>query len=161
MEDKYSIKQMILFIIIIVAILGIFYGITVLVTEKKNNKTTDTTEDITEEATIDYDTILVQNIFNQTGDSYYVLASFDDDENVTDYNSSIATYKEKENALKVYNIDLSSAFNKTYVAEESNFEGEYPIFKETTLLKIENKVVTEHYEGKDDIETFLSTLTEE
>ena len=161
MEDKYNIKQLIIFIIIILIILGIFYGITVLVTNnKKESSTTDTTETSEEDVTIDYDTILVQNIYSQNEDSYYVLASFEDDSKVTNYNNSVSQYSETDNALKVYNIDLSSAFNKNYVADESNFESEYPIFSETTLLKIENKKIVETYVG-DEITTALSSSSGE
>ena len=41
MEDKYNIKQMIIFILIIVITLGIFYGITILVTKNKKTTTDD------------------------------------------------------------------------------------------------------------------------
>ena len=162
MEDKYNIKQMIIFILIIVITLGIFYGITILVTKNKKTTTDDTTQKTSEEdISIDYDTILVQNIFNQSQESYYVLASFNDDENLSTYTDSIQTYKDKENSLKVYEIDLDSAFNKNYVSNTSDFESEYPIFSETTFLKIENGKITETYTGKSDITTILSVLTEE
>ena len=157
MEDKYSIKQMIIFIIVILIILGIFYGITLLVTKNKNNDT-NTEIETNEEATIDYDTILVQNIFKQSSSSYYVFAYIDDDENLSTYNNDIVSYKNNENALNVYYVELSSAFNKNYVSEESNFESEYPIFKETTFLKIENNKISEVYEGKTEITTILSNL---
>ena len=158
MEDKYNVKQMIIFILIIVITLGIFYGITLLVTKNKKTTTDDTTQKTSEEdISIDYDTILVQNIFNQNEESYYVLAAFNNDENMSTYNNKI----EKENSLKVYEIDLESAFNKNYVSNTSNFESEYPIFSETTFLKIENGKITETYIGKSDIITILSVLTEE
>ena len=161
MEDKYNVKNMIIFIIIILIILGIFYGITVLVTNnKKENSTTDTTETSEDDVTIDYDTILVQNLYSQSEDSYYVLASFSDDEKLTNYENSISDYSERDDALKVYTIDLSSAFNKNYVADESNFDSEYPTFSETTLLKIENKKITETYVG-DEITAALSSSTSE
>ena len=161
MEDKYNIKQMIIFILIIVITLGIFYGITILVTKNKKTTTDDAPSTTNEDVSIDYDTILAQNIFNQNEDSYYVLASFNDDENLSTYKDSIDKYKAKENSLKVYEIELDSAFNKNYVSDVSNFKSEYPIFSETTLLKIENGKITETYEGKSNIMTNLSVLTEE
>ena len=161
MEDKYNIKQMIIFILIIVITLGIFYGITILVTKNKKTTTDDAPSTTNEDVSIDYDTILAQNIFDQSEDSYYVLASFNDDENLSTYKDSIDKYKAKENSLKVYEIDLDSAFNKNYVSDVSNFKSEYPIFSETTLLKIENGKITETYEGKSNITTNLSVLTEE
>ena len=71
MEDKYNVKQMIIFILVIVITLGIFYGITLLVTKNKKTTTDDTTQKTSEEdISIDYDTILAQNIFNQNQESY-------------------------------------------------------------------------------------------
>ena len=97
MDDKYNIKQLILFVIIILLVLGIFYGITILITNNKNKSNKTIEEETTkEEATINYDEILVQNIYNQANNEYYVLASFDDDKNLSDYNSSVSKYKEKE-----------------------------------------------------------------
>jgi len=159
MNENYNLKQLLIIMFIIIAILLVFYGITIIVTEKQVTKNEN--NDITEEATIDYDTILVQDLYNQNEDSYYVLASLIDDTNVLSYQSSISDYEIKENALKVYEIDLSSAFNKKYLDEESNFEGKYPVFKETTLLKIENKAIKDVYEGNEDINTILELLTGE
>jgi uncharacterized protein YktA (UPF0223 family) len=73
---------------------------------------------------------------------------------------SISTYSELKNSLKVYTVDLSDAFNKKYVSDESNFNDEYPIFKETTILKIENKKITETYEGEEQISAILNILTQ-
>lgn len=157
MEDKYNIKQLIIFVVVILLVLGIFYGITLLVTKNKSNET-NTNNETNDEAVIDYDTILVQNIFKQSSDSYYVLAYTEDDENLSDYNNDIASYKNKEDALKVYYVEISSAFNKSYVADESDFTGDYPIFKETTLLKVENGKIVQTYEGKEQITNILSIL---
>ena len=161
MEENFNIKQLILFILIIMITLGLFYGITTLVLDKKNNTKVDNTEEANNDVTIDYNTILAKNILSQSQEAYYVLASFTEDSNVTEYKNTIEKYKNKENSLKVYEVDLNSAFNKAYVSDESNLTGENITFKETTLIKVENKQIKEVFEGKDEITKALSTLTGE
>lgn len=158
MEENYNIKQLSLYILIIMAILLIFYGITVIVTNNSKENSSEVNDDQT---IIDYEEILVQNIYSQKEETYYVLASLSDDENLSSYNNSLSVYEEMENSLKVYTINLSSSFNKKYLSEQSDFNGDYPLFKETTLLKIENKKITESYEGEDQINTILSILIDE
>jgi hypothetical protein len=156
MEENYDIKKLSLYILIIMAVLLVFYGITVIVT---NNQSTN--EENSEQTTvIDYEKILVKNIYTQKEETYYVFASMPDDTNLSSYESSISTYSELKNSLKVYTVDLSDAFNKKYVSDESNFNDEYPIFKETTILKIENKKITETYEGEEQISAILNILTQ-
>ncbi len=156
MEEKYNLKSLIISIFIILAVLITFYFITIFITEHKIEDNEETKSD----AVIDYDTILVSEIYKQNRDSYYVLASFSKDENISSYQSNLSTYAKQENALKVYEVDLDSAFNKNYISEATDLIAKYPVFSETTLLKIENGVITEHYQGSD-ISTFLKTLVEE
>lgn len=156
MEEKYTIKQLVMYIVIIMAVLLIFYGITLIIANKQNNNVINPEN----EAVIDYDTILVQDIYNQNQASYYIFAYIEEDENVTSYNNLIETYSNLEESLKVYTIELDSAFNKKYVKEESNFENKMPTFKGTTLLKIENKKIVDVYEDED-IETILNVLVGE
>ena len=155
MEEKYNIKNLITFIIIVVAILVVFYGLTILITKKKNAE--QKTEKQENTAIIDYDVILASEIYKQKEGSYYVFASKKDDEKLSDYTSKITKYRGKENALKIYEVDLNSSFNKGNVAEENNFEDGNIIFGGTTLLKIENGSIVEAYQG-DDINTYLETL---
>lgn len=158
MEDKYSIKELLTFIIIILVVLGIFYGITVLVTNKKNNtKKTDNTES-TSEVKIDYEKVLAQNALSQKETSYYVFAYTNTDEEVSTYNNDLTSYKNKEDSLKVYYVELDNAFNKNNFASESNFNDGNVIFKATTLLKVENGKVVNIYETKDEITNILSEL---
>ncbi|MBP3766584.1 MAG: hypothetical protein J6G98_05330 [Bacilli bacterium] len=159
MEDKYSIKELITFIIIILVVLGIFYGITVLVTNKKNNtKSSDTSTSTEENTKIDYEKILAQNALSQKDENYFVYAYTNSDENVSTYNNDLVTYKNKEDALKVYYVELDNAFNKNNFASESNFEDGKVIFKATTLLKVNNGSIVEKYETKEEITNALTSL---
>lgn len=150
MDTKDVIKKMTIIVVLLLAFLAIFYGIAELI--NKNQKQEKNVEEEDYEPTIDYDTILVQNIFNQSNDIYYVYAKLGTDKNISKYNAKIDEYKMKENAIRVYTIDLDSAFNKNYVKEESDFTLNPPVFKGTTILKIENKQIKEKYE-LDEIES--------
>lgn len=155
MEEKNQIKNLIITLVIIISVLVLFYFITIIVT--KNTKQTETNTDINE-TVIDYDIILVSDIYKQKQTSYYVFVSMPDDENVTSYENTLISYSNGENSLKVYTIDLSSAFNKKYISDTTDLTGKLPVFSETTLLKIENGSIVENYQSED-IETFLQTLT--
>lgn len=156
MEETYNVKKLILYILIIIVILILFYALTIFLTNRLKKQDNQNIEN--KDVVIDYEKILVQNMFSKSENTYYVLAIFEDDENVSNYTNSLESYSEKENSLKVYTIDMNTAFNKKYISEESNFDLEYPIFKETTLLKIEDKKIVEVYEGKDDIEAIINII---
>ena len=159
MEDKNNIKELIIFIIVILVVLGIFYGITVLVTNKKNNtKSSDASTYKDENTKIDYEKILAQNALSQKDENYFVYAYTNSDENVSTYNNDLVTYKNKEDALKVYYVELDNAFNKNNFASESNFEDGKVIFKATTLLKVNNGSIVEKYETKEEIKNDLKNL---
>lgn len=142
MEETYSAKKIIIFIAIIILVLAIFYGITVLVTKNKKVENDDNDNN----AVIQYDEILVGNIYSQQESEYYVLAIKD---NTSTHVSSLEDYSSYDKALRSYTIDLNSGFNKKFLAGESNFEGKLPVFKTTTLLKIVNAKISEIYEDND------------
>lgn len=154
MEQTYSTKQIIISLFIVVAVILAFYGITVVLTNNKEKETSVPND--SNEAVIQYDEIIVGEIYNQTPSEYYVLAYTGDDSQT--YISKVSTYGELDGAIKTYQIDLSSAFNKKYVASESNFYGTYPVFSETTLIKIVDKKITETYTGTD-ITTQIENMT--
>lgn len=155
MEQTYSTKQIIISLFIVVAVILIFYGITVVLTNNKEKETSVPND--SNEAVIQYDEIIVGEIFNQSESEYYVLA-YDDNSNSQEYISNLNTYSELEGATKSYEIDLTNAFNKKYVSSESDFEGQFPIFSETTLVKVVNKQIVETYTGTD-INTQIENMT--
>lgn len=135
--------------------IGIFYGITLLVIDRKDNSKVDDNN----YSVIQYDEILVGNLFQQTENEYYVLATTENDKASNDYKANLETYSSYEKAIKTYRIDLDSGFNKTYVADQSNFETEFPIFSTSTLLKIKDQKIEEIYEGTE-IKTILEEMTQ-
>lgn len=155
MEQTYSTKQIIISLFIVVAVILAFYGITVVLTNNKEKETSVPND--SNEAVIQYDEIIVGEIFNQSESEYYVLA-YNDNSNSQEYISNLNTYSELEGATKSYEIDLTNAFNKKYVSSESDFEGQFPIFSETTLVKVVNKQIVETYTGTD-INTQIENMT--
>ena len=152
MED-FSIKKATIMALIIMIIIVAFYFITILVLDRKKAKEQENIY-----TAIQYDEIIVGNIYNQKEDEYYVLATMKSDSNAPSYVTNLENYAKTENALKTYTINLDSGFNKKYVAEESDFTSKYPIFSTSTLVKVSNKEIKETYEGKE-ITEFLNSIT--
>lgn len=149
MTEEYNLTSLIKMIFIIILVVAMFYGLTIVITKNKKN-----TNDLDETNTqIQYDEILIGNIYDQREDEYYVLAELTSD--YLTLNNLINDYNKKDNKIKLYVSDLNSGFNKEYLKEESNFEGKYPIFSKSTLIKIKNKQLVEYVEGIDKIQEKL------
>lgn len=155
MNEKYDIQTIVKYIIIVLVIVGVFYVITIFVSDNKQQ----TKSNESEEAIIQYETILISDIFNQTENEYYVLIKDNKDVSVDSYLSTITTYKSKENATKFYYSDLNSAFNKKYIGEINSFEKENFKIKTTVLLKIKDKEINEYYQTKDEISNKLQQIS--
>lgn len=149
--------RLIVVFLIVVGVFLVFYVITNFI-KSGSSSSTDSDDSV---AVIQYDEILVGEILNQNRDMYYVLATLEDDPNLSLYVSYVGSYTASEDASKVYTVDLSSVFNNQFVADESDFdidEVKDIKFKEATLLKVENEQITEYYEGKDEIVEILKEL---
>lgn len=154
-DNSNELKKLIVIFVIVVVIFAIFYAITLVI---KDNRTSQPKED-NSVAVIQYDEIIVGEILNQNKEAYLVLATEEDD--LPNYQSYIDSYGTKEDALKVYKVNLNSAFNKKYIGEKSNFAFDQLSeirFNKATLLKIENGEIIEYYEGTDEITEYLKEL---
>ena len=151
MNEEYNLTNLIKMIIIIILIMVVFYGLTILITKKTNSNTDD--NKTTTNTKIQYNEILIGNIYDQKEEEYYVLAELSSD--YLTLNSIITTYNEKTDKIKLYTADLNNSFNKKYIGEQSKFEDKYPIFNKSTLLKIKNKQIVEYSEGTDKIQEKL------
>lgn len=161
---KSDIGSLIGIILIIVVVMTGFFFITDFI--KKLNKVD---EELVMENDIQYDEILISNILKQPNGTYYVLMYDKGDESydsndiyVETFNLYLNTYKGKENALRVYTVDLSQKFNEIYVTEEdSNLLvtniNDFKV-KTTTLIKVENNKVVSAYETPNSIIEHLSSL---
>jgi len=145
---EYKITNLLKLLFIILIIILAFYALTnFLMSRPTNNK-----ESI-DEAEIQYDEILIGSIYTVTSDQHYVLVELEED--YLTLNNIVTLYKNKEDAIKIYISDLNHIMNQKYLKEESDFETRFPTFKETTLIKIVNNSIVEHYEGIDKIKEIL------
>lgn len=147
-ETEYKMTNLFKLLFIILVIILVFYTLTNFITTKKKN--TDENENLTE---IQYNEILIGSIYNVTSDEHYVLVELESD--YLELNNIVSSYSSKEEAIKIYTANLNHIMNQKYFKEESNFETRFPIFKETTLIKVENDSIVEYYEGIDKIKEVL------
>lgn len=152
-----ELTNLIKIIVIVCVVLLAFYFITVFVNKKAKTNTNNNEDTV---AIIQYDKIMVGEILNRPQTEYYVLVKNSDDINSNLYQSYLSIYSGKENALKVYNVDLDDVFNKSYAGQEtildlgiSNFK-----FSEATLLKINNGELEQFITGTEAIENYLKEL---
>lgn len=154
-NDDNEMGKLVKIILILVVIVVVFFGITYLVTREKEQTKSEP------ETTIQYEEILVGEIWNQNG-TYFVIAGTEDDQFMSLYAYYLDLYKEKESEVTYYTVNLDSVFNRKYVAETSNLYTSNPSeirFSNTTLLKIKDGKVVEVYEGKESIQSHLEELT--
>ena len=158
-SNENEVGKLIKLIIIVTLIFVAFYVLTILVNKK------DTPEDNTgdDSDVIQYDEILIGNIFEQPNKEYYVMVYDDDDYNASVYSVYLSNYSSKEDAIRVYTAKLGNYFNKSFKAEKSvlNTNDIKKLkFKGSTLLKIKNGKITSSYEG-DKIMNHLKEIAKE
>ena len=111
-----------------------------------------------EEVTIDNNTILAGQIFDQANDEYYVLVY-----DKSDTNDMLGkwknTYTNKENALTVYEVDSKEKLNSNYIVDKesnNNPTGYSDLrIKSPTLIRIKDKQVAEYIECEEEIKTIF------
>lgn len=149
--EEINIKKVLMILFVILSVIVVFYGITVFLVK---NKEDIKKEEEKQEVTIKDDEILLGSIFRQSEDSYYVLVELSSD--YSTLYSAVYNYK-NSGKLKLYIATLDDALNKNYYKEEDNYDGRIPVLSKTTLLKIENDSIVEHYNDIDEIENILTS----
>ena len=150
-QDNYFIFITTLAILLIVFLLS-YFGLGIFYTKEIDLKK-DTKEE-KEEISIDNKVIMAGQIFDQAKDEYYVLIY-----DTTDKVSSISTYKSmyesKEDAKEIFVVDSSKKFNSKYLTDKDSNKNPNSVedlkIISPTLIKINNKKVTEYVEGEDNI----------
>lgn len=144
---------------IVLLIFLAFYGITVLITslpKSKSNGNDDSADNVPVE--IQYDEILAGETFNINRNEYYVLF-FDFNSNVSkSINAYVSTFKSNHPTSKLYTVDLSKGFNKSYLSDVSNPNVQTVAdlkVSNPTLIKISNGVNVSYIEGKEAIKEAL------
>jgi len=148
-SDEY--KKLIILIVIIAVVFLMFYAITTIFTKDNHDDIFNNDLNTNE---IQYDEIIVGNMFDKAGE-YYVLLKEDD--HYSDlFESYVTTIKANH---KIYTVDLSNAFNKSYIADEYSYDKNNFKTKGTLLVEIKDGKIKEHYESKEDILKKLESLS--
>ncbi len=139
-ESELDIKGLIIIIIVLVVLVGLVYLLTVGA-QKLGWFNEHYTKPEVQEAVISYENINAGTIFDRSDNEYYVaIADFSDKNNIY-LDSLISKYKEKEDSLPVYVVDLSDGLNSSIKSEENNTfatkVSELKV-KDNTLIKITN-----------------------
>ena len=98
-------------------------------------------------------------MFNRPYDEYYVFLYDLTSSSASQYQSLISNYEKKDNAKKIYFVDLSTKFNSPYVSDKSNKKptkaSEVQV-KDSALVLIKNGKVSKYYESVTDYEKVLN-----
>lgn len=150
-SDTNEIKNLLIITFIILAIsVGLYFLTDKTLNKKKEEEKTP--------AEISYSEILVGTMFSRPYNEYYVLAYKQDDENADSLDDLFTKYDEKDEALKIYYIDLGNPFNASALSDTANKKPEKPEevkIKDQALFLIKDGKVTKFYEKISDIEKAL------
>ncbi len=153
-KTNSEVKGIIRTALIVALVFGFFYLFTyVLVGDFGNDEDTDV------ETTIQYDEILAGTSFNINTAKYIVVYYDFEDDDATEIATAISTYEAKEDALKVYTVDLGNALNSNVVSEESNKNPKNATelsINGTTIIRFRDGEVREYIEGTDKVVDYLS-----
>lgn len=165
-NTEYSVKELIKIILIVVIVFAVFYVITTLVVKPANKVANNSNSQ--EQVKADDSTILLNHLFDMSDHEYYVLATKENSNNGIQKNTSyleiyskyIDDYKNDENSLNFYFVDLDETLNKAYISDKSNITDNLNDLKlsDDTLFKIKDGKIENYYEGKDLIIQTLSSL---
>lgn len=151
-KDTNEIKTLIIItLIIIVVSVGLYF-----LTDKNLSK--NNTGEIPD-ATISYSEILIGTMFSRPYEEYYVFIYSNEDKEVNKLDDLFTKYDEKEEAKKIYYVDLDNEFNKYVISDKSNQKPANPAevkIKDRALVLIKDGKVSKYYETVKEIEKALS-----
>ena len=147
-----------IFGIVLIMFIIIYIGTAITKGEIKLTKE----EENKEEVTIQTEEILAGSTFKITDKEYMVLYYDFSSNNSGVYGSMYSSYKNSGNSIKMYRVDLSKGFNKTYVTEgivNSNPTSADDLkVKTPTLIRIKDKRVTKVISTKEGIKKYINSL---
>lgn len=158
-KEQNEMLRFIKMIIIVTLVFFVFYVLTIFI--NKDDETTDELNGNASSVSVQYDEILIGNIFKQTEKNYYVLIEDVDDVQIQVYEAYISNYLKKEDSKKVYYSTLNNLFNLKYNSTESNLVNDINSFKVngTTLIEISKGKIVKTYESHEDIIDILKEIS--
>ncbi len=113
-ETNLELKKVFKIVICMVITFIVFYFITLGILNKKESNYA------TVNSSIQYNKILVGESFTKNREEYLVLYYNSKNDDMDKVHSLISDYNDKKDKLYLYTVDMSEAFNKQYISEESN-----------------------------------------
>lgn len=147
-------RNLIILIVVIALVFTAFYVLTLKFTKENHDNIFKNDLDASE---IGYDEIIIGSMFDLKG-TYYILLIEENDVYKDIFNNYVTSVKENH---KIYTVDLSSAFNKRYLADEYSYSKDNFKTKGTLLLKISDGEIKAHYTEKTDITNKLAELSKD
>lgn len=156
-KDEMDIKGAVILVLVLIGVVLVMYGLTVGA-QKLGWFDVRYVKPELQTATISYENILAGTIFNrQSGEYYVMIADFSSDDNI--YLSSLGSlYKNKEDKLNLYSVDLGNEMNKSIIGETSNPSAqsvESLSINEPTLILVKDGRNSKYIPGFDNIKTEL------
>lgn len=156
-------SKLIILILAVAFVFALFYVITLFVTNNDSSSKSINNAANNDANSIQYEKILVSNIFSQKESEYYVLAYFDTDKYLDMYKSYLSFYKKNvSGAFPYYYVDVTDVFNKSFIGDKSNLDVsdiKDLKFSQTTLLRIKGNKIISIYEGNEQITGKLGRMT--
>ena len=148
-----EIRKLLIIIGAVCAVMLSFYFITEFVVKNKKDKKDDKPKT---ETVIQYDEILMGSSLNQGSGEYYVFAYLENDDMLKIYKQYIDKYNKIDGHKKIYTVNLSNDFNKSYLSgsEEYYLEGNDASkikVAGTTLIKVIDNSINYSYREFDTI----------
>ena len=148
-EDTKQMTSLLLITLgVVIVVIGLYF-LTEKVIERRSNKGA---------AEFDYGVATVGTMFNRPYEEYYVFLFASDSDNAQTYNSLVSSYIGKEDAKKIYTVDLSKNLDDKYLSEKSNTNPSNPSevkINSSALILIKNGKVSKYYETLEDYEKVL------
>ncbi len=144
---------------IVLVFLGGMYLLTSALVTK--NRRMESTKVDNGSVAIQYSEILLGEVFHQSEGEYLVLCY--DKEKDSDTYKTIISKLEQAEKIKLYTVDLSSAFNKKLVKDESNktpTKASEIAVSGATLFYFKDDNLTSYIEGKEEITAFVEPYQE-
>lgn len=143
-DDVVKVRTLIILLLVIILIsVGIYFLTDVMIKKENANETK------VEDVTISYDIATVGTMFNRVEEEYFVLL-YSNEEDGSELNSVLDTYRSSDNYIKTYYIDLDNKFNNHVLGDKLVIEPKNSnevMIKEATLYKIKKGIVIECISG--------------
>ena len=153
-EDVLKVKTLIILLVIVILVsVGVYFLTDAMI--KKESSTNQ--EEVNTE--INYDVATIGTMFNRIESEYNVLL-YSNEEDGSDLNSVLDSYRSSDNYIKTYYIDLDNKFNNSVLGDELVTlpkNSEEVKVNGATLYKIVNGKVTDCISGVDEIIKMLES----